>query len=57
MQIQHTQQNQSKFDKKTVNPASKICVSCGSISDHIQNYSIFYKDCRSFFDVEKKLHE
>lgn len=57
MQIQCIQQNQLKFDKKTVNPASKIYVSCGNISVHIQNYYVFCKYRRSFFDVGVEFHE
>ncbi|MCA9827243.1 MAG: hypothetical protein KC444_02465 [Nitrosopumilus sp.] len=56
MQIQNVRQNKSEFDKKTVNPAVRICVSCGNTSVHIQNYGIFCKDCGSFFDVERE-HE
>ena len=57
MQIESIQQNQPKFDKKMIKPAIKICGRCGDISIHIQNYGVFYKDCKSFFDVEGKFHE
>lgn len=57
MQIHLTQQNQSKSNKKTVNPAVRICVNCGNTAVNIQNYGVFCKDCGSFFDVEKKHDE
>ena len=54
MQIQPIQQNQSEFNKKTVNPAIRICVNCGNTSVNIQNHLILCKDCGSFFDVEEE---
>lgn len=48
---------QFRPNKKTVNDAIKICVNCGNIAVNIQNHKIFCKDCRSFFDVEKKHYE
>ena len=54
MQIQ---QNQLATNKKTVNRAIRICINCGNIAVHIQNFGIFCKDCGSFFDVEKKHDE
>lgn len=54
MQIQYDHQNQLEINKKTVNKAIRICVNCGSVSVHIENYGVFCKDCGLFFDVEEK---
>jgi len=53
MQIQSFRDNQSETNKKIVNDAVRICVSCGNIAIKIQNHGIFCKDCGTFFDVEK----
>lgn len=39
--------------KQTVNKAIRICVNCGSLSVHIENYGIFCKECDMFFDVKE----
>ena len=57
MQIESFQDRQSESNKKAVNNAIRICVSCGNIAIKIQNHGIFCKDCGSFFDVEKKNDE
>jgi len=57
MQTQHVQENQLELKKKTVNKAIRICVNCGSIAVHIENYGIFCKDCGSFFDLEREKNE
>jgi len=54
MQIYHVQQDQSEFDKKTVNPAIRICVNCGNTSVHIHNRKVLCKNCGSFFEIEGK---
>ena len=54
MQIHSAQQNQSEPNKKTVNPAIRICVNCGNTTVNIQNYGVFCKDCGSFFNVERR---
>jgi len=54
MQIPSIQENQQEFSKKTVNPAVRICINCGSIAVSIQKNGVFCKDCGSFFDVETK---
>jgi len=54
MQIQSFQDNQSETNKKIVNDAVRICVSCGNIAIKIQNHGIFCKDCGTFFDVERE---
>ena len=57
MKTQHIQQDQLEFNKKTVNKAIRICVNCGNIAVHIENYGVFCKDCGSFFDVERENNE
>jgi len=57
MQAYPVQQDQSKFDKKAVNHAIRICVNCGNTSVRIQNCRILCKDCGSFFDMERKHNE
>jgi rRNA maturation endonuclease Nob1 len=57
MKTRHAQQDQSKFHKKTVNKAVRICVNCGNIAVRIENHGVFCKDCGSFFDVEKENNE
>lgn len=48
---------QFESNKKTVNPAIRICVNCGNVYVKIQNHGIFCKECGSFFDVEEKHDE
>ena len=38
---------------QTVNKAIRICVNCGSLSVHIENYGIFCKECDMFFVVKE----
>ena len=57
MQIQSFQDKQLESNKKTVNNAIRICVTCGNIAVKIQNRGIFCKDCGSFFDVKKNHDE
>jgi len=47
-------QNLLELNEKTVNVGVRICVNCGSISIHIENYGLFCKVCGSFFDIEEK---
>ena len=49
-----TQVIQSSLESKTqtVNKAIRICVNCGSVSVHIENFGIFCKECGMFFDVK-----
>ena len=51
-----TQIDQSSWEskKQTVNKAMRICVNCGSVSVHIENYGIFCKECGTFFDVKEE---
>jgi hypothetical protein len=53
MDTQLVQSNNLKVRKQTVNKAVRICVNCGSISVHIENYGIFCKECGIFFDVKE----
>jgi len=46
-----------ELNEKTVNMGVRICVNCGSIAVHIENYGVFCKDCGSFFEVEEKNDE
>jgi len=50
-------QNLLELNEKTVNMGVRICVNCGSIAVHIENYGVFCKDCGSFFEVEEKNDE
>jgi len=50
-------QNLLELNEKTVNTGVRICVNCGSISIHVENYWLFCNDCGSFFNVEEKNDE
>ena len=50
-------QNLLELNEKTVNMGVRICVNCGSISIHVENYWLFCNDCGSFFNVEEKNDE
>ena len=39
--------------KQIVNPDIRICVNCGSISVQIENFGIYCKECKMFFDVKE----
>lgn len=39
--------------KQTVNKAIRICINCGSLSVHVENYGISCKECDMFFDVKE----
>ena len=47
-------QNILELKEKTVNSRIRICVNCGSISIHIESYSVFCNDCSSFFNVKEE---
>ena len=53
METQVITSNNLKLKKQTVNKAVRICVDCGSISVHIENYGVFCKECGMFFDVKE----
>ncbi|MGY5144636.1 MAG: hypothetical protein ACW9XH_09180 [Candidatus Nitrosopumilus sp. bin_32a] len=57
MQIQSFEDKRLESNKRTVNNAIRICVTCGNIAVKIQNHGIFCKDCGSFFDMEKNHDE
>ena len=57
METQPFQDSLFESNKKTVNNAIRICVTCGNLSIKIQNHGIFCKDCDSFFDMEKNYDE
>ena len=57
MDTQLVQSNNLKVRKQTVKKAVRICVNCGSISVHIENYGIFCKECGIFFDVKDDKNE
>jgi 4-hydroxy-3-methylbut-2-en-1-yl diphosphate synthase IspG/GcpE len=44
--------NNLEKQKQTVNKAIRICINCGSLSVHIENYGIFCKECDMFFDIK-----
>lgn len=44
--------NNFEEKKQTVNKAIRICINCGSLSVHIENYGIFCKECDTFFDIK-----
>ena len=51
MQTKIVQPENRKKKKNTVNKAIRICVNCGNISVHIENYGIYCKECDMFFEV------
>lgn len=51
--MQLTSPKNLELKKQTVNKAVRICVNCGSISVHIENYGIFCKECSIFFDIKE----
>ncbi len=53
METQVIHSNSLELKKQTVNKAIRICVNCGSISVHIENYGIFCKECGIFFKVKE----
>ncbi len=53
METQVIHSNSLELKKQTVNKAIRICVNCGSISVHIENYGIFCKECGVFFEVKE----
>jgi len=57
MQIQSFEDKRLESNKRTVNNAIRICITCGNIAVKIQNHGIFCKDCGSFFDMEKNHDE
>jgi hypothetical protein len=53
METQVISSKSLELKKETVNKAVRICVNCGSISVHIENYGIFCKECGIFFDAKE----
>ncbi|MDH3617136.1 MAG: hypothetical protein OEM89_00250 [Nitrosopumilus sp.] len=53
MNMQLTSSKNLELKKQTVNKAVRICVNCGSISVHIENYGVFCKECGIFFDIKE----
>lgn len=54
METQLIQSDSLETRKKTVNKAIRICVNCGNISVHIENYGIFCKECGTFFEARER---